>query len=119
MALDTRELLDSRPCSFILDEMGRYKLPTRLGWRQNQSWTSGEERKHSPLPEFERGPTAPVSFKKSQVEKVSNLLINGCCDHSWSFVYHSLPVLGVMYFISSCEDVTKWSIRDFEPSRKH
>jgi hypothetical protein len=50
-----------------------------------------KDRKHSPLPEFEFWdrpvqrifcrPTAPVFVKKSVVKKVSNLLVNVCCDH--------------------------------------
>jgi len=40
-----------------------------------------------------------IFFKKSQVEKVSNLLTNGCCDHLCSFVQTYLPDVGIMYFI--------------------
>ena len=126
-ALHKRVLLGSRPGRFIPGQTGKYKLTTSLCGHQSQSVSFGEDRKHSPLPEFEpwnrpaqslvRRTTAPVFFKNSQVEKFSNLLTNGCCHHSCSFVYPSLPVLGFMYFISSCEDVSKESIRDWMSER--
>jgi hypothetical protein len=121
-ALDTRELLGSRPGRLIPGEDRQYILPTRLCRPQSQSGSFGEDRNHSCFPEFGtwdleakslvRRPTAPVFFKKSQVEKISILLTNCCCDHSCSFVYPYLPVFGVIYYISSCEDVSKESIRD-------
>jgi hypothetical protein len=122
-AIDTCELWVLRPGRFIPSETGQYILTTRLCGPQSQSGNFGEDRKHSLLPEFEpwdrpakslvRRRTAPILFKISQVEKVSNLLTNGCCDHSCSVVYPYLTVLCVIYFISSCEDVSKESIGDY------
>jgi len=97
-----------------------------LTWRlcgfQSQFGCFGGDRKHAPFPEFEpwnrpahsvvRRSTLLVFLKKSQVEKVSNLHTNGCYDYLCSFVYPSLQDLGVMYFISSCENVSKESIMD-------
>jgi hypothetical protein len=121
-ALDTRDLLGSRPGRFIRGETGQYKLTRRLCGPQRQCGSFGGDRKHSPLPEIEpwnrraqsliRRPTAPFFFKKSLIGEVRNLLTNGCCYHSCSFVHPSLSVLGVMYFISSCQNVSKLSIRD-------
>jgi hypothetical protein len=122
LALDTRYLLGSRPGRFIPGETGQYILTTKLCEPQSQSGSFGEDRKHSNLPDFEtwdlpaenpvRKQTAAVFFKKFQVEKVSNLLTYGCCHHSSSFVYSSLLLFGVMYFISKCEDFSIEPIRD-------
>jgi hypothetical protein len=53
-------------------------------------------------------PAPPVDrlrnfFKKSPVQKVSNLLTIGCCDHPCSFTYSALKVLCVICFVSSRE----------------
>ena len=122
LALDTRELLALRPGRFIPSEDGQCILTTRLCGPHSQCWSFGEDSKHSNLPELEsrdrpalslvRRPTAPIFFKKSQVEKVSNLLTSGFCDHSWSFMYLPLSFLSVTYIISSCEDVSKEAIRE-------
>jgi hypothetical protein len=121
-ALETRDLLGSRPGRFIPGEDEQYVVPTRLCGLLSQSGSCGEDRKPSPLPEIEpcvrpddslvRRPTEPVFFNNSQVDKFSNLLTNGCCDHSCSFVYHPLLVLGVIYCRLSWQDVSKESIRD-------
>jgi hypothetical protein len=93
-AIDTLELLGSRPGRCIPGDRGQYIVTTRLCGPQSQSGSFGEDRKHAPLPEFEpfdrpaqslvRRRTAPVFYKISQVEKISNLVTNGCCDHSCS-----------------------------------
>jgi len=82
-ALDTCVLWVSRPGRFIFVEGGHYKLPWRLCGPNSQSGRFGGHRIHPSLPEFEprcrpsqslfHRPTAPIFFKKSQVEKVSNL----------------------------------------------
>ena len=41
-------------------------------------------------------------FKKTPVQKVSNLLTNGCCGHPCSFTYRVLSGLCVICFVSSC-----------------
>jgi hypothetical protein len=79
----------------MTDEVEEYTISTRLCGLQNQSGSIGVDRKHSPLPKLEpwdrpaqtlvRRSTALVFFKKPKVEKISNLLTNGCCGHSCSF----------------------------------
>jgi len=73
-ALNTREFLGSRPRCFISGEQGQYTLTTRLCGSQSQSGSFGDDRKHSPLSEFEtwdrpaqslvRRPTARFSSRK-------------------------------------------------------
>ena len=87
-ALHTRDLLGSRPAAFIPVETGWNILTTMLCGSQSQSGNFGEERQHLFSLEFEHwehpvqrivhSPTEPVFFKKSQVEKISNLQTNGC-----------------------------------------
>ena len=56
-------------------------------------------------PDFVQLAAPPVDrlrnfFKKSEFQKVSNLLTNGCCGHSCSFTYSALSVLCVICFVS-------------------
>ena len=79
-ALDTRDLLGSRPDRFIPSEEEQYILTNRECWPQNQSGHFGGHRKYSPLPEFEpwdrpahslvRRPTARFSSRKLKLRKL-------------------------------------------------
>ena len=110
LATDTGELWGSGPGPglFISSEEGIYILPGRFCRTKSQFGRSGGHKtifligirnlgssSTQPRPETD----CMIFLEKSQVENFSNLLINGCCDHSCSFVYLYLPDLGVMYFI--------------------
>jgi len=58
-ALNTRELLRSRPSRFIPGEDWQCILTTRQCWTQIQSGSFGEDRKHSPLQDSNPGIVQP------------------------------------------------------------
>jgi len=106
-ALDTGELLGSNP---------RHLIPRRLR-DPTASLKVLEDTENNRLYRNSKPAIVQVTapflermryfLQKTQAQKFSNLLTNGFCDHSCSFVYLYLSVLKVMYFNFSCEDISK------------
>jgi hypothetical protein len=71
-AIDTRELLGSRPDRFIPGKDGQYKLTTSLFELHSLSGSFEEERKHSSLTEFEPWDRPDHSLVLEQLRRFSS-----------------------------------------------